>query len=182
MAARADDDPVADPVVFTAGIWLTDLWAAAFALFLLAFPGGRLTSSVDRAIVGIFLFVAVPLEFLWLLFWEPAASACPPGAASCSRQNVLAIAPDPSAAQVIDTIQRIGFARCRAPRSSSSAAAGYASSGPARRQMVPVLAGGVAILPQAASWILFTARDQPGAAAQTWSSWPSSRSRSLSSA
>ena len=59
---------VSYPVVYTAGLWLTDLWAPAFALFLLSFPTGRLTSRTDRAIVGIFLFVTVPLEFLWLLF------------------------------------------------------------------------------------------------------------------
>ena len=65
---------VPNPVVFTAGIWLTDLWAAAFALFLLSFPTGRLTSRADLAIVGIFLFVTVPLEFLWLLFWCPTTA------------------------------------------------------------------------------------------------------------
>ena len=144
------------PVVFTAGIWLTDLWAAAFALFLLAFPGGRLISRIDRAIVGIFLFVAVPLEFLWLLFWEPAASACPPGVATCGRQNVLAIAADPSAAQVIDTLQRVGFAVGAALLVIALGRRWLRSSGPARRRMVPILAGAIAILPQAASWILFT--------------------------
>ena len=39
---------VPNPIVFTAGLWLTDLWAAAFALFLLSFPTGRLTSRADR--------------------------------------------------------------------------------------------------------------------------------------
>ena len=59
------------PVTFTAGSWLSDLWAAAFALFLLSFPTGRLTARADLAIVGIFLFVSVPLEFVWMLFWVP---------------------------------------------------------------------------------------------------------------
>ena len=144
------------PAVFTAGIWLTDLWAAAFVLFLLAFPGGRLTSRADRAIVGIFLFVTVPLEFLWLLFWEPAASACPPGVASCSRLNALAIAPDASAAHLLDTMQRIGFTTGAVLLVIVIGRRWLRSSGPARRQMVPVLAGALAILPQAASWMLFT--------------------------
>ena len=86
---------IPNPVVFTVGIWCTDLWTAAFALFLLSFPSGRLRSRADRAIVGIFLFVVVPLEFLWLLFWVPE-----------SGLNILAIAPDASAAKVVDTIQR----------------------------------------------------------------------------
>ena len=144
------------PAVFTAGIWLTDLWAAAFVLFLLAFPGGRLTSRADRAIVGIFLFVAVPLEFLWLLFWEPAASACPPGVATCSRLNALTVVPDASAAHLLDTMQRIGFTTGAALLVIVIGRRWLRSSGPARRQMVPVLAGALAILPQAASWMLFT--------------------------
>jgi signal transduction histidine kinase len=144
------------PAVFTVGIWLTDLWAAAFVLFLLAFPGRRLTSRADRAIVGIFLFVTVPLEFLWLLFWEPAASACPPGVASCSRLNALIVVPDASAAHVIDSFQRIGFSTGAALLVIVIGRRWLRSSGPARRQMVPVLAGALAILPQAASWMLFT--------------------------
>jgi signal transduction histidine kinase len=144
------------PVVFTLGIWLTDLWAAGFVLFLLAFPGGRLTSRADRAIVGIFLFVAVPLEFLWLLFWEPAASACPPGVATCSRLNALIVVPDASAAHLLDTMQRIGFTTGAVLLVIVIGRRWLRSSGPARRQMVPVLAGGLAILPQAASWMLFT--------------------------
>src|SRR6266511_5898118 len=59
---------VQNPVVYTGGLWLTDLWAPAFALFLLSFPTGRLGSRADLAIVGVFLFVTVPLEFLWFLF------------------------------------------------------------------------------------------------------------------
>jgi signal transduction histidine kinase len=144
------------PAVFTAGIWLTDLWAAAFVLFLLAFPGGRLTSRADRAIVGIFLFVTVPLEFLWLLFWEPAASACPPGVASCSRLNVLTLVGDASAAHLLDTIQRIGFSIGAVLLVVVIGRRWLRSSGPARRQLVPVLAGALAIFPQAASWMLFT--------------------------
>jgi signal transduction histidine kinase len=144
------------PALFTVGIWLTDLWAAAFVLFLLAFPGGRLTSRADRAIVRIFLFVAVPLEFLWLLFWEPAASACPPGVATCSRLNALTVVPDASAAHLLDTMQRIGFTTGAALLVIVIGRRWLRSSGPARRQMVPVLAGALAILPQAASWMLFT--------------------------
>jgi signal transduction histidine kinase len=122
----------------------------------LAFPGGRLTSRADRAIVRIFLFVAVPLEFLWLLFWEPAASACPPGVATCSRLNALTVVPDASAAHLLDTMQRIGFTTGAALLVIVIGRRWLRSSGPARRQMVPVLAGALAILPQAASWMLFT--------------------------
>ena len=110
---------VPNPVVFTVGIWLTDLWAAGFALFLLSFPTGRLTSRADTAIVGIFLFVVIPLEFLWLLFWVPD-----------NGLNVLAIAPNESAAKVVDTIQR---ALTRSVRCSSSWRSFGAGCAPAAR-------------------------------------------------
>ena len=40
VAARADDDAGRASVVYIVGLWLTDLWAPAFALFLLSFPTG----------------------------------------------------------------------------------------------------------------------------------------------
>src|SRR3954447_24459518 len=38
---------VPNPLVYTAGLWLTDLWAPAFALFLLSCPTGRVKSRAD---------------------------------------------------------------------------------------------------------------------------------------
>jgi signal transduction histidine kinase len=134
---------VPNPVVFTVGIWLTDLWAAGFALFLLSFPTGRLTSRTDRAIVGIFLFVTVPLEFLWLLFWVPG-----------NGLNMLGVAPNESAAQVIDTIQRALASLGSVLVVIALARRWLRSSGPVRRQLVPVLAGAFALLLQLTGWVL----------------------------
>lgn len=136
---------VPNPVVYTVGLWLTDLWAAAFALFLLSFPTGRLTSRADRAIVGIFLFVTVPLEFLWLLFLVPE-----------NGLNVLGIAANESAAHVIDTIQRAMISFGSVLLVIALGRRWLRSSGPVRRQMVPVVAGAIAILLQSASWIVFS--------------------------
>ncbi len=136
---------VPSPVIYTAGLWLTDLWAAAFALFLLSFPTGRLTSGADRAIVGIFLFVTVPLEFLWLLFLAPE-----------SGQNALGLAADPNAAHVIDRIQRVLISIGAVLLVISLGWRWLRSSGPVRRQMAPVLVGAVAILLQSASWIVLS--------------------------
>ena len=134
-----------NPVVYTAGLWLTDLWAAGFALFLLSFPTGRLASRADRAIVAIFLFVTVPLEFLWLLFLAPE-----------NGLNALGLAADPNAAQVIDRIQRILISLGAVLLVISLGRRWLRSSGPARRQMAPVLVGAVAILLQSASWIFLS--------------------------
>jgi signal transduction histidine kinase len=131
------------PVLFTAGMWLSDLWAAAFALMLLSFPSGHLTSRSDRAIVGIFLFVSIPLEFLWLLFYVPE-----------NGLNVLAVAPDADAAHVLDTIQRVTISTGAVLLVIALGLRWLRSSGPVRRQMVPAVAGAVAILLQSVSWIL----------------------------
>jgi signal transduction histidine kinase len=134
---------VPNPVVFTVGIWLTDLWAAGFALFLLSFPTGRLTSRTDRAIVGIFLLVTVPLEFLWLLFWVPG-----------NGLNMLGVAPNESAAQMIDTIQRALASLGSVLVVIALGRRWLRSSGPVRRQLVPVLAGAFALLLQLTGWVL----------------------------
>ena len=136
---------VSIPVVYTAGLWLTDLWAAGLAAFLLSFPTGRLTSRADLAIVGIFLFVTVPLEFLWLLFLVPA-----------NGLNALGIAADPNAAQVIDRIQRVLISLGAVLLVISLGRRWLLSSGPVQRQMAPVLVGAVAILLQSASWIFLS--------------------------
>ena len=133
------------PVTFTAGSWLSDLWAAAFALFLLSFPSGRLTARTDLAIVGVFLFVSVPLEFVWMLFWVPG-----------NGLNALAIVPDVAAAHVIDTLQRVMISLAAVLLVTSLGRRWLRSSGPVRRQMAPVLVGAIAILLQSASWIYFS--------------------------
>jgi signal transduction histidine kinase len=136
---------VSNPVVYTAGLWLTDLWAPAFALFLLSFPTGRLGSRADLAIVGVFLFVTVPLEFLWFLFLVLD-----------SGLNALGIAPNESAAHVIDTIQRDLISLGSVLLVVALGRRWLRSSGPVRRQMTPVLVGAVAILLQSASWIFLS--------------------------
>ena len=111
----------------------------------MSFPTGRLTSRADLAIVGIFLFVTVPLEFLWLLFLVPE-----------NGLNVLGIAADESAAHVIDTIQRVMISLGAVLLVIALGRRWLRSSGPVRRQMAPVLAGAIAILLQSASWIFFS--------------------------
>lgn len=137
---------VPSPVVYTAGLWLTDLWAPAFALFLLSFPTGRLSSRADLAILGIFLFVTVPLEFLWLLFLVLD-----------NGLNALGIAPNESAAHVIDTIQRILISVGSVLLVVALGRRWLRSSGPVRRQMTPVIVGAIAILLQSTSWIILSA-------------------------
>jgi signal transduction histidine kinase len=136
---------IPNPLVFTVGIWFTDLWTAGFALFLLSFPSGHLRSGGDRAIVGLFLFVVVPLEFLWLLFWVPE-----------NAMNILAIAPNESAAKVVDTIQRAVISFGSVLLIVVVLRRWLESSGPVRRQMVPVLVGAAALMLQLTAWLFAT--------------------------
>jgi signal transduction histidine kinase len=134
---------VQQPIPFTAGMWITDLSAAAFALFLLSYPTGRIASPIDRAIAVIFLFVSIPLEFVWLLFLELEGGL-----------NILAVAPNATAAQVVDAVQRSALALAAVLLIGSVALRWLRSSGPVRRQTTPILVGAVAILLASASWIL----------------------------
>jgi signal transduction histidine kinase len=136
---------VANPVVYPVGLWLTDLWAPAFALFLLSFPTGRLASRADLAIVGVYLFVTVPLELLWFLFLVPA-----------NGLNAFALAPDPSAAHVVDTIQRDLISLSSVLLVIALGQRWLRSSSPVQRQLIPVLVGGVAIMLQSVSWIFLS--------------------------
>jgi signal transduction histidine kinase len=136
---------VAHPVVYIAGLWLTDLWAPAFALFLLSFPTGRLTSRLDLVVVGVFLFVTVPLEFVWFLFLVPA-----------NGMNALGVAADPSAAHVIDTIQRDVISLGAVLLVIAVGRHWGRSSHPVRRQMLPVVVGTIAILLQSVSWVFLS--------------------------
>jgi signal transduction histidine kinase len=136
---------IPNAVIYPAGLWLTDLWALGFAVFLLAFPTGRLTSRAESGILGLFLFVAVPLEFLWLVFLVPA-----------NGLNALALAPDAGAAELVDRLQRVIYSAAAALLVLALGLRWLRSTGPARVQMAPVIVGSVAILLQSAEWIFFS--------------------------
>ena len=133
------------PVVWTTGIWLTDLWVTGLIVFLLAFPTGRVARGLDWVIVGMSLVVTVPLEFLWLLFLADEGG-----------RNVLLVVANDDAAHVVDRLQRILFTLGAVLLVGSLALRWGRSTGPARRQMAPILVGGVAILLQSVSWMAFS--------------------------
>jgi signal transduction histidine kinase len=89
--------------------------------------------------------VTVPLEFIWFLFLVLD-----------NGLNALGIAPNESAAHVIDTIQRCLISLGSVLLVIALARRWLRSSGPVRRQMTPVLVGAVAILLQSASWMFLS--------------------------
>ena len=54
-------------VAYTLGQWAANWWIPPFAALVLGFPSGRLSSWVDRAIVGGFVFGTVVGQLVWLL-------------------------------------------------------------------------------------------------------------------
>jgi signal transduction histidine kinase len=95
--------------------------------------------------VGVYLFVTVPLELLWFLFLVPA-----------NGLNAFALAPDPSAAHVVDTIQRDLISLSSVLLVIALGQRWLRSSSPVQRQLIPVLVGGVAIMLQSVSWIFLS--------------------------
>lgn len=141
---------VDDPVVYPLGLWLTDLWAVAFAWFLLSFPNGRRLSRPDFAVLGVFLFVTVPLELAWFVFLVPE-----------NGMNAFGLLPDPAGADLVDRIQRVVIAAGAVALVLVVGRRWLRSSGLGRQQITPALAGSVAILVQVTEWIFFSSGTSP---------------------
>jgi signal transduction histidine kinase len=152
--------------VFTAGMWLSDLWVAAFAVFVVCCSQGRLTSRVDRLLVAPFVVAFVPLELLWLLFFDPVFFD-PSGGAP---ENALLVWRDAGVADAVDWTQRALAVGGSVVLIAALSRRWLAASPPRRRSLTPIWAGAAAILlnaslaiwfkvggavpPQAFQWIL----------------------------
>jgi signal transduction histidine kinase len=85
-------------LLFTAGIWVGDLWIVVLIGLLLAFPFGRLITRRDRVIVGAVAFDLLVLELLWIAAWKfPAGWPA----------NFLLVADHPRLTSGVDTVQRV---------------------------------------------------------------------------
>src|SRR4051794_38310666 len=82
--------------LFPARIFVNDAWVVPFAFFLMSFPNGRPLSRADRLPVAAFAFAVIPLQIVFLLFFDPG----PPG-------NALQVWDRPGVADGIDWGQRV---------------------------------------------------------------------------
>jgi signal transduction histidine kinase len=121
-------------LLFTIGTWVITVWVLILALFLLSFPHGRLESRLDRLVLAPLVVAVVPLQLLWLLFWDPEV---PPG-------NAFLLWPDAGVADAIDWAQRVILAGGALALTGVLARRWYLASTPLRRSLTPILAGGVA--------------------------------------
>ncbi|HEX5901016.1 MAG TPA: hypothetical protein VFY32_16550, partial [Solirubrobacteraceae bacterium] len=82
-------------VAYTLSQWSGNWWTPVFAALVLSFPSGRVSSRVDWAVIGAFIFGTVVLQLVWLLFLP-----FPPG-----KENVFLISADADLANVIDRFE-----------------------------------------------------------------------------
>ena len=123
-------------VAYTLGQWAGNWWTPPFAALVLGFPSGRLTSRMDRAIVGAFVFTSVVLQLVWLFFFPF------PG----GQDNVFLLSADPDLANTLDRFE----STCSATLGLALAIVGISrwlrAAPPLRRLLLPTLAGSVTAL------------------------------------
>jgi signal transduction histidine kinase len=84
---------------FTLGV-LIETWGIAVAIHLVvAFPSGRLSTRVERAVVAAAYLSWVVGNAVWLLFWNPVESGCP----DCPR-NLLLLQSDSGVSEGMELI------------------------------------------------------------------------------
>ena len=133
-------------LLFTIGVFVAVDWLIFLVLFLLSFPHGRLSSQRDRLLLAPFVVALVPLQLLWLLFWDPGAA---PG-------NAFLVWPDAGVADAVDWTQRIIVAGGALALTGVLARRWLVASPSLRRSLTPILAGGVATVLASAAIILDT--------------------------
>ena len=123
-------------VAYTLGQWAANWWIPPFAALVLGFPSGRLSSWVDRAIVGGFVFGTVVGQLVWLFFLPFPAGT----------ENAFLISADADLAGTIDRFES-GF---NATMGLALAVVGIArwirAAPPMRRLLLPSLAGSLTAL------------------------------------
>jgi signal transduction histidine kinase len=116
------------PAIQNAGEMLEDTWGIPFlALLLTINTGGRLTSRIDRLLVGGFV-LQLAIELLWHLFLEQ------PG-------NFLLAFPDADVARVIEEANLVLVSTVCLAGAVVIGLRWKAASGPRRRAMLPSVAG-----------------------------------------
>jgi len=133
--------------LFTAGIWFSDLWLVLFVLLLVAFPFGRFVSGLDKLLVTAILVVVVPLEALWLTFFEFPFGGARPG-------NALLLSADAGAASAVDWVQRVILVSSLGVLAVVLARRWARARGPLRRALAPVLVGAATVAVLALTYLL----------------------------
>lgn len=132
-AGRFMEPPVtSSSLVESTGLVWQLVWNVGFVCLLLSYPHARL-SALDRVLAGVLLVVTLPMQVLWLLFYE-------------APHNAFALWPSQSTADAIDTTQRVIFLSVALVILVLLGRRWVRASPPLRRTLVPVLVGALALL------------------------------------
>jgi signal transduction histidine kinase len=80
-------------LVFTLGTVLEDLYLLGFVYLVLSFPSGRLRGKLEVGLFATAVFIAIVIEFAWLLFADSGSqicSDCPSNALEITRNDTVA--------------------------------------------------------------------------------------------
>jgi signal transduction histidine kinase len=122
------------PLAQTVGYWFPDVWALFFVPLLLTYlTGGRLRTRIDRLLVGAVAVELVILAPLYLVLTDEPTT-------------LLTAFPDAETAKVIDIVQRAGYLAISVGTAAVVALRCRGASPPARRAMLPSVAGAVCLL------------------------------------
>src|SRR3954453_10812872 len=121
---------------YTLGQWTANWWTPPFAALVLGFPSGRLSSRIDRAIVGGFVFGDVVVQLVWLF-----ALPFPAG-----PENTFLIWDDAGLANTIDRFESSWNGTMGLPLAVGGITRWLRAAPPLRRLLLPTLAGSLTAL------------------------------------
>src|SRR4051795_834374 len=122
-------DQLDSPLGFTVALLFGEMWIIVYAALILSFvTGGRLVTTVDRVLVGMFFVGLFVLQFAVLLFLDQ------PG-------NVLLVWPDAAFASALDKVRLELLSVAALAVAFVVGARWRAASAPRRRALLPSVAG-----------------------------------------
>jgi signal transduction histidine kinase len=122
---------VDSPLTFTIATLVNEMWIIVYVTLILSFvSGGRLVSTVDRVLVGMFIAALVVLQFAVMLFLD-------------HEDNLLLVRPDAGIANALTKVQWAVLIVAALGVAFVTAARWRSASRPRRRALLPSLAGSV---------------------------------------
>jgi signal transduction histidine kinase len=131
-----------DSLVRTLGLLFADYWAILFVILLLVFPHGRPLGRLDWLVLGAVALPIVVMQPIFLLFLEEGGN----NLLREGYRNLLLVWPNAQVADAIDQGQRAVGGLAGVLLALVLVWRWLKASPPLRRVLVPVLAGGAAML------------------------------------
>jgi hypothetical protein len=152
-----------NPVAFTIGTALENVYLVGFAYLVLAFPSGRLRTHVERLVIACAIVLATVVEWVWLLFTDSRAIVCP----VCPR-NVFELVRDDALSETLLQGQRLAGIVLSLFMLLLLVSRWRRASAPLRHSLAPVLWTDAATFAALAASVLNDVFGQPLGALPAW--------------